>query len=206
MMATLRGTLLSKEAEKIILEAGGVGYEVSVTVPTAAGLALGESVLLHIVESFGMYGGGQTLYGFLTPSEKQLFLTFKDAIPSTGAKKALEYLEKASKSLPDFRRAVLDRDLSILSGVFGFSKKTAQRLIDSLKDKMEGVTVLGSEKISRLSGADIPTSSFSRALSALGALGYKPSEARAALQAVAEEFQSQKLEVEDILRLALKRL
>jgi len=80
---------------------------------------VGQEVLLYIVESFGMYGGGETLYGFLSPNEKAMFLAFKDNISGTGAKKALEHLEKASKSLPDFRRAIIEKDVKILSGVFG---------------------------------------------------------------------------------------
>ena len=89
---------------------------------------------MHVAESVAMYGGGVTLYGFLTPSDKEMFLTLRDCVPGTGAKKALEYLDKASKSLPDFRRAVLEKDAKVLTGVFGFTRKTAERLIDALKE------------------------------------------------------------------------
>ena len=207
MIATLRGTVLAKGPERVVLEAGGVGYEVLVTAATASALPeTGGEGLLHVAESFGMYGGGQTLYGFLAPAEKDLFLAFKEHVPSTGAKKALEYLEKASRSLPDFRRAILEKDARILSGVFGFTRKTADRLIESLKDELDGVSVPGPEKLARVPQAQLPASSLSQALSALSALGYKPSESRAALQSVAEETGGERLGVEQILRLALKRL
>ena len=108
-----------KELESVVLDVGGVGHEINVTAATAARLpACGEEALLLIVASYAMYGGGETLYGFSNSSEKALFCAFRDEIPGTGAKKALEYLDKASKSLPDFRRAVIDRDEKILCAVF----------------------------------------------------------------------------------------
>jgi Holliday junction DNA helicase RuvA len=207
MIATLRGTVLAKETERVVVEAGGVGYEVSVTAATLGHIsAPGHETFLHIVESFGMYGGGQTLYGFLTPSEKSMFCTFRDEVPSTGAKKALEYLDKASKSLPDFRRAIIERDAKLLTGVFGFSKKTAERLIDSLKDKIEGVHVPGVERIARPSAPDVGTGTLAQALAALAALGYKPSEARTAILQIAEETGGKELATEQVVRMALKRL
>ena len=164
MIAALRGTLLSKEPDKIVLEAAGVGYEVFVTSSTSARLpAPGQATSLHVAESFAMYGGGATLYGFLAPPEKAMFLAFRDSVPSTGAKKALEYLEKASRSLPDFRRAILEKDSKLLTGVFGFTKKTADRLIEALKDKLEAVPVSGPEKLARSAGGEAASSALSQA-------------------------------------------
>lgn len=207
MIASLRGTVQRKEEGLLVLEVGGVGYEIHMTATALASLPdKADEVLVQIEESMGMYGGGTTLYGFLTPSEKTMFRTFKDHIPSTGAKKALEYLEKACKSLPDFRRAILEQDGRLLTGVFGFTKKTADRLIDALKDKIEGVPLSGSERLARPSADAVPQSALSQAMSALSSLGYKPSEAKAALAAVAEETGGKALEAEQILRMALKRL
>jgi Holliday junction DNA helicase RuvA len=207
MIASLRGTVLAKTMDKVVLEVSGVGYEVSVTAATASALpGPGGGALLHTAESVAMYGGGVTLYGFLTLADKEMFLTFRDSVPSTGAKKALEYLDKASKSLPDFRRAVLEKDAKVLTGVFGFTRKTAERLIDALKDHIEAVSVPGAERLARAGGASVPAGAMSQALSALAALGYHPSEARAALSAVAEEHPGEALDAERIIRLALKRL
>jgi Holliday junction DNA helicase RuvA len=205
MIASLRGAVLAKTPERVVVEVCGVGYEVTVAAATSAGLpAVGSSVFLHITESVGMHGGGVTLYGFATPTEQELFQTFRDHVPATGAKKALEYLDKASKSLPDFRRAILDKDPKVLSGVFGFSRKTAERLIDALKDEIEGVQVPGGERLVR--GARIADGAMGQALSALAALGYKSAEARSALQAVVDEHPGQSLDAELIIRSALKRL
>lgn len=207
MIATLRGTILEKQTERVVLECGGVGYEVSVTAAASAALPpVGAQAFLSIVESFGMYGGGQTLYGFLSASEKQMFLALRDNVPGTGAKKALEYLDKANKSLPDFRRAILDKDHALLTGVFGFTKKTAEKLVDALKDKLESVHVPGHERLARADQPELQSSSLGQALAALSALGYKPAEARAALQAIADETGGKEESVERIIRLALKRL
>ena len=102
----------------MVVEAAGVGYEVSVTAATSQNLpALGHDAFLFVTESFAMYGGGPTFYGFATPGEKAMFEAFRDNVQGTGAKKALEFLDKASKSLPDFRRAILDKDAKILTGL-----------------------------------------------------------------------------------------
>ena len=206
MIASLRGTVLETGPERAVVEAAGVGYEVALTGPTAASLSAGRPVFLLVVESFAMYGGGASLYGFLTPAERDLFVAFRDSVPGTGAKKALEYLEKASKSLPDFRRAILDKDAKLLSGVFGFTKKTADKLVEGLKGRLDEVSVPGHERLSRADDRAPADGALARALSALAALGYKPAEARAALQAVAEENPGAALEAEQIVRMALKRL
>jgi Holliday junction DNA helicase RuvA len=159
-----------------------------------------------VVPSYAMYGGGETLYGFLDASEKAMFCAFRDEIPGTGAKKALEYLDKASKSLPDFRRAVIDRDEKMLCAVFGFSKKTASKIADALKGKLDDVRLSGAPHIKKLSEPALPAGSWSQALSALEALGYKPNEVRSALQSLAEEHGGKELPAEQLVRQALKRL
>lgn len=207
MIATLRGVVLSKDLESVVLETGGVGREVHVTAAAAARLpAPGGEAFLHVVPSYAMYGGGETLYGFLTPAEKAMFCAFRDEIPGTGAKKALEFLDKASKSLPDFKRAVMDRDEKLLCGVFGFTKKTAAKIIDALKDKLGEVSVPGAPHIAKAAETVPPSGPWAQALSALSALGYKPAECRAALQALVEEHGGRDLPAEQLVRQALKRL
>ncbi|MBI3566322.1 MAG: Holliday junction branch migration protein RuvA [Elusimicrobia bacterium] len=207
MIASLRGVVLSKDLESLVLEVGGVGHEVHVTASTASALpAPGGEALLLVVPSYAMYGGGETLYGFLNASEKAMFCAFRDEIPGTGAKKALEYLDKASKSLPDFRRAVLDRDEKLLCGVFGFTKKTATKIVEALKGKLEDVRVPGAPHIQKIADAVPPTGAWAQALNALESLGYKQAEVRSALQALAEEHGVQELPAEQLVRQALKRL
>jgi Holliday junction DNA helicase RuvA len=203
MIAFLRGTLLEKGTDHAVVEAAGVGYEVFLRPTAAAALSPGEPIELFICESVPMYGGGTTLYGFTSREEKEMFLAFKDNVQGTGAKKALEYLERAAKSLPDFRRAVLEEDLRILTGVFGFTKKTAEKIAASLKDKLGKAHFAGAE---RLQPAAAPAGPMAHALEALAALGYKPAEARTALDSVSAELAGRGAEVGEIVRLALRRL
>src|SRR5277367_2786075 len=107
MIAYLKGTVVSKEQESVTLETGGVGYEVFMTPHSLRRLQDGQAAEVFVCESAALYGGTTTLYGFLSREEKEIFLSLKEHVPSTGAKKALEYLDKASRSLPDFRRAIL---------------------------------------------------------------------------------------------------
>lgn len=207
MIASLRGVVLTKDLESLVLEVGGVGHEVNVTSATASKIpAPGGEILLFIVASFAMYGGGETLYGFLTEAEKAMFCAFRDEIPGTGAKKALEFLDKASKSLPDFRHAVIDRDEKLLCGVFGFTKKTATKIVDALKGKIDDVRVAGSPHFVAVGDKTPSSGSWGQALNALEALGYKGSDARTVLQDLAELHGGKEVPTEQLVRQALRRL
>ena len=136
MISHLRGVIEEFTPERAVIDVHGVGYEVQIPVSTGQRLpAPGNEARLFIVESTSMYGGGTTLYGFFTAEERDTYLLLKDEVPGAGAKKALEYLDKVSKSIPDFKRAVLRKDISVLTGVFGFTKKTAEK-IDSEVQKI----------------------------------------------------------------------
>lgn len=205
MIAFLRGTVLEKGGGRVVVEAGGVGYEVFVSESTLRRVGpAGEPAELFVSESSPLYGGGTTLYGFLSKDEKEVFLTLKEHVPSTGAKKALEHLDKASRSLPDFRRAILEGDARILAGVFGFTRKTADKLVASLKDKLgeaAGVPPRGAA-----AGEAPRTRSMQQALDALIALGYTPNESRQALASLTPGLQGREPKIEEIIRLALKQL
>lgn len=199
MIAYLKGEVLEITGSGVILLAGGVGYEVNMAAPSAAALEAGQSAALYICESLSPYDGA-SLYGFLTKEDKQLFLLFKESIPNTGPKKALEFLAKALRSVADFRRAVMTQDPKILTAIFGFTAKTAQKLIDSLKDKMDGVSVQGEVKIKT---AEIPF--MSDVMSALTALGYSANEARKAIDMIYKQ-DGASLSVEENIKSALRIL
>jgi len=204
MIVSLRGKIMDKDGERVVIEAAGVGYEVAVSASTAQRLPdPGAETRLFVSESVAMYGGATTLYGFASREEKQLFLTFK-SLPSVGAKKALEHLEKASRSLPDFRRAVLDGDVKVMTGMFRFTKKTAERLISGLKEKL--APAAGEGTAGRSGKTPAPTGPLAQALDALAALGYRQAEARTALESVQAELGTDTAPVEDIVRRALRRL
>lgn len=199
MIAYLKGLVVLKNAESAVIETGGVGYEVFFCEPSLGALAEGALAEAYIAESISMYGG-TALYGFLSREEKQLFDLLRDAVPNTGAKKAMDYLGKAVKSLPDFTRAVAAKDPKPLTAIFGFTAKTAEKLIAALKDKLPASGLGGP------AGAfSAPAASYIQAMGALTALGFRAGEARTALEEAAAEAGPQ-AGAEAIIRLALKRL
>lgn len=177
MISRLRGLLAGQTDDGLVVDVGGVGYDVSVGAGTLARLpSLGEEVRLFVVESTAMYGGGTTLYGFLSEEERRIFNVFRNHVPNTGAKKAMELLDRAARSLADFRRAVVDKDAKALVGPFGFTAKTAEKLVAALQDKLGDLPM--TEGPTR---KDTP--SFEEAVAGLVALGYREPSARAAAQA-----------------------
>ena len=196
-----KGTLSYKTLNTAVVEVAGIGYSIFITADTFNKLPNdGNQVRLYIVESTGMYGGVISYYGFLSKEERDMFVLIKDEVPSTGAKKAMEYLEKISKSFADFQAAVIKRDISMLSGIFGFTKKTAEKLVSALKDKIASVTVKDSAKWSNIDAG----SSSAEALAALITLGYKETDAREIVNKVVNE--NKNLSVEQIITESLKYL
>jgi Holliday junction DNA helicase RuvA len=201
MIGSLRGILLHKTPGQVLVEVGGVGYEISVTLSAYDRLPpAGQDAQLYVVESMAMYGGGITLYGFLSLEEKEIYLLLRE-IPGTGSKKALDYLDKISKSAPDFRRAVLEADARALVSLFGFTKKTADKMIAALKDRMAGLRLAGREK---WSGVLQPTG-VSEAIAALVSLGYRESEARAVIDNLSIQAKAE-AKTTDLIKEALKQL
>lgn len=206
MIGFLAGTVLEKREEHVTLRVGDVGYVVQVTPTTLARLPIeGAETELWIEESVGVYGG-VTLYGFLARDERDLFDAIRTHVPKTGAKKAIEFLEKGSKSLPDFRRALIERDLGVLGAMFGFTHKTAEKLASSLKDKLGPAK--GGKRGPVEAGIDAMPggAALTQALAALGSLGYKAMESKNALRAVQEDLNFEARPVEELIRLALKKL
>jgi len=202
MLDYISGILERKEADYIVVEAGGIGYKISVAQSAFEKLApSGSFVKIYVVEAVaGMYGGVASLYGFLTHQERDMYLLVKDEVPGTGAKKALEYLDKISKSFADFKAAVLSKNAAMLSGVFGFTKKTAEKLIAALKDKIAAVSVCGEEKWQTAAGAQ-QSSVAAEAVSGLVALGYKEPHARIAVNEIYSADEN--ISLEDLIKKAL---
>ena len=203
MIAYLRGNLISKDEASVILETGGVGYEVNMAQASVEALpAKGAEAEVYIKESISPYDG-TSLYGFNSTEERDLFELFK-SMPNTGPKKALEHLNKALKSLPDFRKALLTKDSRLLTGIFGFTAKTAEKLITLLREKMESLSIYGEARISAEGGPE--ASALPELLSALGALGYTAAEVRRSVLALQQEGISPDEPVERLIKRALARI
>lgn len=201
MIAYLKGEILEVKEDGAILLCGGVGYEVNLPHPSTQELSAGQTAAFYIAESISPYDG-TVLYGFLHKEDKELWLLFKSAIPNTGPKKAMEFLNKALRSVADFHQAILKRDPKILTSIFGFTAKTAEKLINSLKDKMDAITVQGESKIKVLDEAP----QLSHVLEALGALGFSAAEARRALDTLHTQGIGPDEKIEVLIKEALRVL
>ncbi|MDR2812000.1 MAG: Holliday junction branch migration protein RuvA [Endomicrobium sp.] len=194
MLDYISGVLESKSKDSITIGVGSIGYEAIVALSTFSKLPeIGDQVKIYVVESAsGMYGGVICLYGFLAKEEKDMYLLIKGEVPGIGAKKAMEYIDKISKSFADFKTAVISEDPSMLHAVFGFTKKTADKLIATLKDKIIGVQVSGKEKWTNVNLTE--NKLILEAIEGLVALGYKEQQARIAVNKIYEQNKNITLE------------
>ena len=193
MIGSLRGRLAGKQAPHLVLECHGVGYEVETPMSTFLDLPKsGTEIFLftHLL----VREDAQILYGFATDEERSLFRTLLK-VNRVGAKMALGVLSAMTAS--DFRRCVEYEDAAMLSKVPGIGKKTAERLIMEMRDKIDkvGTPSLPGEKIA------VEASSRSEAFDALVALGYKANEVNKLLGKLDTDGKS----AEDIIRQALKQ-
>ena len=201
MIAYLTGTVLETREDSVVLVCGGVGYEVNLPATSAVELTQGTQAAFYVAESISPYDG-TVLYGFAHKEDKELWYLFKTAIPNTGPKKALEYLNKALRSVADFHHAIIARDPKILTSIFGFTAKTAEKLINSLKDKMDSVSIQGETKIKMAD--EVPY--MSGVLEALTALGYSPTESRRAIEKLHTQGIKPTEKLENIVKEALRVL
>jgi holliday junction DNA helicase RuvA len=134
MIAHLRGRLISKHPNQAIVEAGGVGYDVVITVPTFSELpAAGAEVALHIHTH--VREDALALYGFLRPDEKQLFEKLI-TVSGIGPKLAITILSGLATA--DMVGAIRGNDFARLTKIPGIGRKTAERMCVELRDKLEG--------------------------------------------------------------------
>ena len=193
MIGSLRGRLAAKHAPHIVLECNGVGYEVETPMSTFLDLpATGAELFLHT--HLLVREDAQILYGFATDEERSLFRTLL-RVNRVGAKMALGVLSAMTAS--DFRRCVEYEDAATLSKVPGIGKKTAERLIMEMRDKVDhvGAPSLPGQTVS------VEASARSEAFDALVTLGYKANEVNKLLGKLDIEDDS----AEDIIRKALKQ-
>ena len=194
MIGSLRGRLIFKQAPQIVIECSGVGYEVETPMSTFLELpAIGAELSLHM--HLVVREDAQILYGFATPEERLLFRTLLK-INRVGAKMALGILSAMTAS--DFRRCVEYEDTTALSRIPGVGKKTAERLIIEMRDRIEQVSSVPPGSVT----TSAPGSARSEAYDALLALGYKPNEVNKLFGGLDTENRS----AEDIIREALRQV
>jgi Holliday junction DNA helicase RuvA len=179
MIAHLRGTLLEKQPGQAIVEAAGVGYDVTISVPTFTALpSVGQEAALHIHTQVSE--DQIALYGFLDREEKRLFLRLI-SVSSVGPKLAIKIL--SGLSLERTVQAIRGQDHAQLTRIPGVGKKMAERLVVELKDKLDDFAVAPAMAVAGVKGAAVDD-----VLSALVNLGYqRPAAEKAIEQAVAKE-------------------
>ena len=195
MIGRLRGKLIVKRAPQLLVDVNGVGYEVEAPMSTFYNLPeLGDEVLLHT--HMVVREDAQLLYGFSSEAERSFFRNLIK-INGVGAKMGLAIL--SGMSADAFARCVHENDVASLVRLPGVGKKTAERLIVEMKDKLDKFEELSLSQVS-VDVASEANDPISDAVSALEALGYKPNEASRMVRAVKADG----LASEEIIRQALK--
>lgn len=174
MIAHLRGKLLARHPNQAILEAGGVGYDVAISVPTFSELpSLGSEVSLYIHTH--VREDQIALYGFLRPEEKQLFEKLI-SVSGIGPKLAITIL--SGMPTDDMVNAIRGNDVARLTKIPGIGKKTAERMVLELRDKLPADQRQPAQVVPALSAVQEDV------LSALLNLGYQRAAAEKAISAV----------------------
>jgi Holliday junction DNA helicase RuvA len=194
MIARLAGTLIHKQPPLMVIDVGGVGYEVEAPLSVFYDLpATGQEVV--VLTHLSVKEDSHTLYGFASESQRTVFRQLLK-ISGIGAKLALTILSGASSE--ELARYVAEEDSAALTRLPGIGKKTAERIIIELRDKLDAVPLAAASGPGGKPSA--PASAAGEAVTALNALGYKPQEASAMVRSVSEPGMS----VEEIIRQALK--
>lgn len=186
VIASVRGKILQKNPPQIVVECGGIGYEIDVPISTFYNLPdIGEEVFLSTVMI--VREDAQLLYGFLTAQEKEVFKLLMK-VSGIGPRISLAVL--SSMSAEDIGNAIANGEVGLLTKIPGIGKKTAERMVLELKDKVL-VTAVSS-----------PVSNVqSEIIQALTALGFSDREARLAAKQVPAD-----VDASEGIRLCLRQL
>jgi len=204
MIAHLSGTLLSKQANSVIVDVAGVGYEVSIPLSTFYDLEdTGSNVQLRIYTH--VKEDALQLYGFKTARERELFVNFI-SVSGIGPKIGIALL--SGMSADELIASIKSNNLARLTLIPGVGRKTAERLIVDLREKMTALAAAQMEEEHGIPAASVGSSPEdtvrSDALSALLNLGYQRSAAEKAIDAVLND--GGEMTVESVLRRGLRKL
>ena len=204
MIAHLSGTLLSKQATSVIVDVSGVGYEVNIPLSTFYDLEdTGANVKLRIYTH--VKEDALQLYGFKTARERELFINFI-SVSGIGPKLGIALL--SGMSADELIASIKTNNLARLTLIPGVGKKTAERLIVDLREKMAALSAAQTEQETgvRAEASEVSTedSVRSQALSGLMNLGYQRSSAEKAVDAALSEGSD--ISVESVLKRSLRKM
>ena len=200
MIAFVRGTAVDMTENSVIVEAGGIGYEIYMTGTDLSRIHMGEEVKIHTY--FNVREDAMQLYGFRSKDDLQMFKLLL-GVNGVGPKAAVGVL--AGITADELRFAILSDDVKTLSKAPGIGKKTAQKLILELKDKMKLEDAfelkLAHEQEKAVAGLGEISDGRQEAVEALVALGYSSADALRAVRKVTDVVPD---DVEGLLKAALK--
>lgn len=181
---------------RLVVDAGGVGYQVLVPLSTFDRLHPHEGAQVTLLTHLHIRENAHTLYGFATPEERDVFLLLVERVSGIGPAIAMAVL--SGMPVDRFKQAVVESDVTALSTIKGLGKKTAERIVLELKDKV------GVAESWEAAGKEGPGAAARDAELALLALGFKQTEARKAIRAALDA--SPELAAEDLIKEALRGL
>lgn len=196
MIACLRGNIINRSINRVIVDVQGVGYDVSVSLATLESLPREGEAFLYVHTA--MKENSLELYGFSSPEEKILF-EMLISISGIGPRTSLNILSGIPHDV--FRIAVLESDIQKLSSIPGIGKKSAQRIVLELREKLKKSQITAG--VPQLEGSG--TNVQSDLISSLVNLGYKEKLAEAMAANVIKDNGSN-IDLESALKLALKKL
>lgn len=202
MLAFVTGTVVDVEDNKLIIEQNGMGFQIYVPTTVVNRVIVGQSVKIHTYMS--VKEDDISLFGFLTKDDLKMYRLLLN-VNGVGPKAAIGVL--SALTADELRFAVLADDAASIAKAPGIGKKTAQKMILELKDKLS-LEEAFEQKISNISSENISlvhtnSDAASEAVQALVALGYSSTDA---LRAVKQVNQEQNMTVEQILKASLKCL
>ncbi|MCE5231865.1 MAG: Holliday junction branch migration protein RuvA [Mizugakiibacter sp.] len=196
MIGRLQGRLVGKQPPWIVIDVNGVGYELEVPMSTLYDLPeLGREVTL--LTHYAVKEDTVALYGFLRDAERALFRSLQK-VSGIGAKIALAVLSGVSTA--EFARLVQAGDVVALTKIPGIGKKTAERIVVELRDRVDGIA--GGVPLAGVGGA-VPKDPVAEATVALQQLGYKPAEAQRLVKDAAKDGDDAEAIIRKALRAAL---
>ncbi|HRR95560.1 MAG TPA: Holliday junction branch migration protein RuvA [Candidatus Ratteibacteria bacterium] len=197
MIYYINGKIVEKSPIKVVVEKDGIGYVVNVSLQTSENIGNpGDDVKLYTVLKIA--DEDINLYGFSTNHEREFFLLLI-GVPNIGPKVALRIL--SGSSVEEIYNAISNEDPSFFTKIPGVGKKTGERLIVELKQKIDKIELVPS-------GESIKTDRelFSNAVDALTVLGYKRAEAISSVKKILSQSNNKSLTLEEVIRETLKKL
>lgn len=200
MYEYLSGRLIEKTALAAILDIGGVGYQVQIPLSTFAALPeLGQPVRLWT--HFVVREDAQILYGFFTQEERQLFRLLI-SVSGIGPKSAATVLSGLAPE--DLKRAIVEGNLALLTAVPGIGRKTAERLVVELREKVVVEQHSGAGPSPSLKKGGGENQLVEDSLSALVELGYRKQNAQEAIKKALKNLEEGRYSVSDLVRASLQ--